>query len=120
MTEHTINGICQSCKKEIHIPKPVGFSATCPYCLEYLHSCLHCRFYDHQKMICTAQVAERPKDPQSKNFCEEFQFQTPALNTKEPTASSQKEAKQKLENLFKNIAEDKEQKPKSIHDLFKD
>lgn len=118
MADKTIKGVCRTCKKNIEVEQPVGFSAICTFCSEYLHNCLHCKFYDSLKSICNAQVAERPKSPNAKNFCDDYSFMSFANHTSQTDNSL--ETKKKLANMFKDSSSDDEKPKKSINDLFKE
>lgn len=121
MKDRFVNSICKGCKIIITVEIPVGYHAICEKCSEHLHSCNHCRHFDTTKNKCTAQVAEKPKDPRLKNFCDEFSIsEKPNVNLSDQDQSDK--TINKLENLFKKSNNNTEEpkKKKSINDLFKD
>jgi hypothetical protein len=78
----------------------IGRQDICPYCRSDLHCCLNCSLYDeYAQNHCRETSAEWVGDRERNNFCDFFTFQ-------EGTAaaggfSRQKEARAKLEALFK-------------------
>lgn len=89
--------ICAFCNKDIEIADKVYRKDQCPHCLEDLHCCLQCRFYEPgRENDCREPRAERVVDNVKANFCDYFEF-----SGGDHLSTEQEDAKQKLENLFK-------------------
>ena len=119
MSERSVSGICKSCNQAVTLELPIGFNLICDTCANYFHSCIQCKHFDSTRNKCTSLSSEPTKNPQSKNFCDEYAF-SEKLN-KEPSNQNMNSV-QKLEGLFKKEENKSESaKPKkSINDLFKD
>ena len=91
---------CHHCGLEIEVKEKVGRQELCPKCSSPLHCCSHCRFYDesahHQ---CRETEAEWVRDKAAANFCEYFE---PSDSPRRSTSSRADEARNKLDQLFKN------------------
>ena len=91
---------CHQCGLEIEVKVKVGRQELCPKCGSHLHCCFHCRFYDqnayHQ---CRETEAEWVRDKAAANFCEYFE---PSDSPSRSKSSKADEARNKLDQLFKN------------------
>jgi hypothetical protein len=86
--------VCHQCGAAVE--GPVGFRATCPACLAYLHCCLNCRLYSPSAHNhCLSPTTEPVRDVAAANFCEEFD---PSSARK--GASAQPPAKDRFDQLF--------------------
>ncbi len=91
---------CYSCKKELDIDAKVGRSESCPFCGKDLHVCYNCLFYSPSAYnACHEPQAERVVDKDRSNFCDYFTFSNSV--SVEKTGDEEKDAKEKLESLFK-------------------
>lgn len=115
--ERTVSGICKSCQKSVTLELPIGYNLICDSCANYFHSCIQCKHYDAHRNKCTSLSSEPTKNPQSKNFCDEYSF---SENIKSEKPKQSNEAVKKLEGLFKDSDKDTPKPKKTINDLFKD
>lgn len=115
--ERTVSGICKSCQKAVTLELPIGYNLTCESCANYFHSCIQCKHYDSHRNKCTSLSSEATKNPQSKNFCDEYSF-SEKIDSEKPKQGV--DPVKKLEGLFKNSAEEAPKPKKTINDLFKD
>ena len=91
---------CYKCKKELDIKAKVGRSETCPFCGSDIHVCYNCIFYSPSAYNqCHEPQAERVVDKNRSNFCEYFTFSAAPVVVQ--IMNKEKDAKEKLESLFK-------------------
>jgi hypothetical protein len=117
INERTVSGICKSCQKSVTLELPIGYNLTCETCANYFHSCIQCKHYDAHHNKCTSLSSEPTKNPQSKNFCDEYSF-SDKTNAEKPKQGA--DVVKKLEGLFKKSEEETTKPKKTINDLFKD
>lgn len=92
--------ICHFCGKEILGAGKISRQEVCPNCRADLHCCLNCGFYDeYAENKCHEPSAEWVGDQEKNNFCDYFDFRDCA--NMNDLARKQKEAREKLEALFK-------------------
>ncbi|MGM0596283.1 MAG: hypothetical protein ACQES9_04520 [Myxococcota bacterium] len=96
---------CYGCGKEIEFAVKGGIKVgrldVCEHCGKYLHCCKNCKFHDpsvHNQ--CTETYTAFIRDREAANFCSSFRFRE--LDSP-PKQVDTKEAKEKLNALFKNL-----------------
>jgi len=90
---------CWKCGHQIEVKERVGFRDHCPECDRALHACLNCGFHDPTyNNQCRETQAERVVDKERVNFCEFF---TPRKAAGGKIASTEPDARTKLDQLFK-------------------
>ena len=93
--------ICHSCGHDNVIVGGLGREDTCIKCLEDLHVCLNCGFYDKTKSNdCSEPTAEWVQNKSSANFCEFFEPIMKASDLKTKSVSKQ-EVMNAFDALFK-------------------
>jgi hypothetical protein len=88
---------CRKCAAVIEVTDKIGFRDTCPSCDEWLHSCVHCRFWSGGR--CTEPAAEKAGDPEGRNFCEWFRERTQA----DGRGAQEDEGRASAEDLWKKL-----------------
>jgi hypothetical protein len=67
--------ICQTCRREVEPPDPVGRKAACPFCRADLRCCLNCLFHEPAACNqCRESQAERVLEKDRANFCDYFHY----------------------------------------------
>jgi hypothetical protein len=93
---------CWSCGRSLSYPPfaMVPREEGCPGCGRSLHSCRNCRHYDPAlSNQCREPNAEWVTDRERANFCELFQLS--AAPSGKPDGDRSREARRKLDDLFK-------------------
>ena len=105
---------CPKCSAAWEIKGPIGFREECPECAAFVHTCLNCRNYDPVRRDCRIPTTEPVHDCEGANFCEDYEFGTPASGTAasriRPAAHSPpadgkisaEEARRRFENMFRD------------------
>ncbi|MBI5361414.1 MAG: hypothetical protein HZA48_12630 [Planctomycetes bacterium] len=65
---------CYKCGTEWEGQTSPGTKAVCDKCMEYLHSCRNCRYFDNKRFFCSNSLADRVFDTEKFNECDEFRF----------------------------------------------
>ena len=91
--------LCRHCGANLEIEGKIEREETCPECGAYLHSCLHCEFYDESSHNrCREPDAEWVSDKEKSNFCQFFRF---SRSGEVPThLDRRRKAKEELKRLF--------------------
>jgi hypothetical protein len=97
---------CHKCRNEIEFLVKVGIKVgrndTCVHCGADLHACKNCRFYDPGKHNhCRIPEADFIRDREVANFCSTFDILD--SNAAPEIDDSEKKARTKLDNLFRNL-----------------
>ena len=93
--------ICHSCGYENKIVGGLGRTDTCLKCMEDLHVCLNCTFYDKTKSNdCNEPSAEWVQNKSAANFCEFFEPMA-NLAAQKAKAVNKEEVLSALDALFK-------------------
>lgn len=92
--------ICHACGEEIPRAGKISRQEICPHCRADLHCCYNCTLYDeYAENHCKEPSAEWVGDREKNNFCDYFDFRdSGGMNE---LIRRQKEAREKLEALFK-------------------
>ncbi|HVM33492.1 MAG TPA: hypothetical protein VMU88_10185 [bacterium] len=78
-----------------------GRNETCSGCGADLHVCLNCRFYDPASANeCRSSTAERVRDKDKRNFCDEFELKAQGSDGR-GLKDSGDERKKQWDDLFK-------------------
>ncbi len=97
---------CYNCGKEITITERISREEKCTNCRVLLHCCKNCKFFKetayHQ---CREPQAEFVKDKESANFCSYFK---PSERRYDINNKKAKEARKKLDELFRDSGESSE------------
>ena len=92
---------CYQCGHEIIIKDEISRNDVCDNCGMYVRCCMNCKLYDrfayHQ---CLEPEAEWVNNKEKSNYCEYF---SPSEKDIKMTISKSEAARQKLENMFKNL-----------------
>jgi hypothetical protein len=66
---------CSGCGQELKIEARIRREEVCPFCGEYLHCCLNCKFLTGGgSRGCNEPQAEEVRDKERANFCDFFVF----------------------------------------------
>ena len=95
---------CPKCDAEWNGPERIGVREECPECAAFLHTCVHCAWYDPSTQTCTLPDVEPVRDPNMANYCDEFTMGPPGSRQAAPPDGSRRkgeaEARKKFEDLF--------------------
>jgi hypothetical protein len=92
--------VCYACGQEVPFPAKISRQEICPHCRADLHCCLNCQFYDqYAENKCHEPSADWVSDREKNNFCDFFGFRDSRAANE--GIGKQKEARAKLESLFK-------------------
>lgn len=91
---------CWNCKTELQDDdvRLLQRRDGCPKCAMDLHSCVNCRFWDHNAEMCREGIGDFVRDRKAANFCSQFAFDK---DREMPRYDKAAEAKARLEALFK-------------------
>lgn len=93
---------CHFCGAPVAVHEPVGRDAECEKCGRDLHACRNCRHFDTRyARSCRETMAEPVDDLDRRNFCEYFSFSQAPFAPAGPDEARQREARTRLEALFK-------------------
>ncbi len=96
---------CQFCGTAVPFAEPIPRDGECESCRHDLRCCRNCRHWDpHYNNECTESMADPVVDKARRNFCEYFYFNRAPFAAAAATSNRQRDARAKLEALFKKPA----------------
>jgi len=95
--------VCAKCGFANQLPDSVSRRDSCEKCLNDLHSCVHCKFYERGSYNdCRENRAERVLEKDRANYCDYFEAKSAALSGSAKTDEKpQPTARELAEALFK-------------------
>ena len=106
---------CHQCHHQWTVEEIPGRRDECPQCQWDVRVCLNCQFYSPTAYReCSETQAEWVKEKTQGNFCGYFK---PAAQRDKPLAPDN--SRGALDQLFKDGGAEKDNRPKSLDDLFK-
>ena len=92
--------VCWKCNHTIDMEFKIQRTDECPSCMEDLHVCKNCRFWDpgaHNE--CRENITSYIRDREKANFCMAFEYKA----VDEEVGAEANDARAKLEAMFKNL-----------------